>query len=372
MIWLQRLLAGFGVLYVLQALYSEDASRGLQNVCFFFIPFSLVFALLIDLRWDRRLLVYCGAVVAAEALIFGAIGFGQYAMRDLFWNDEVMLANDFHVYFRVNSLFWDPNIFGRYLALATVIAVTVMLWTRRVPTALALSGGAIVLLVAMATTFSQSSYAALLAGLAALAALRWSLRWTTAVCVVGIAGAAIAALAAGSIDLSTSNRVNKDTGGRANLISGGLELFADRPVWGYGSGSFSEAFEEQITDGPALVSESHTEPVTVAAEQGALGLVAYAALVGVALWVLASGLGTMMPGIRGSPQSAGPPAIAAAAILAAMIALLVHTVTYAGFFEDPITWVLLAAGSVLAADRAGDDQATERASTDGSAVPAEA
>ena len=39
---------------------------------------------------------------------------------------------------------------------------------------------------------------------------------------------------------------------------------------------------------------------------------------------------------------------ARAAILAAFVALLVHTIAYAGFFEDPITWVLLAVGASLA------------------------
>ena len=40
--------------------------------------------------------------------------------------------------------------------------------------------------------------------------------------------------------------------------------------------------------------------------------------------------------------------VARAAVLAAFVALLVHTMAYAGFFEDPITWVLLAVGASLA------------------------
>ena len=45
--------------------------------------------------------------------------------------------------------------------------------------------------------------------------------------------------------------------------------------------------------------------------------------------------------------------IARAAVLAAFVALLVHTMAYAGFFQDPITWVLLAVGASLAAARTG-------------------
>jgi respiratory-subunit NADH dehydrogenase subunit len=53
---------------------------------------------------------------------------------------------------------------------------------------------------------------------------------------------------------------------------------------------------------------------------------------------------------RESPRSETGPAghTARAALLAAFVALLVHTLSYAGFFEDPITWVLLAVGASLA------------------------
>ena len=42
-----------------------------------------------------------------------------------------------------------------------------------------------------------------------------------------------------------------------------------------------------------------------------------------------------------------------AAVLAAFVALLIHTMAYAGFFQDPITWVLMAIGASLAAGRSG-------------------
>jgi hypothetical protein len=45
--------------------------------------------------------------------------------------------------------------------------------------------------------------------------------------------------------------------------------------------------------------------------------------------------------------------VARAAVFATFVALIVHTMAYAGFYEDPITWVLLAAGVSLAtADQA--------------------
>jgi putative inorganic carbon (HCO3(-)) transporter len=336
-------LATVVVLYALQTLYSPDFSKSLQNVCFFFVPFSLVYALLRDVAWTRRLLVAVLWVVAVEAIAFVVVGSIEYLSHDLFWNDQVIRSNAFHTYFRVNSIFWDPNIYGRYLALVIVIAMAALLWAKERRTIAMLIALVAVLWLGLVPTFSQSSFAALLAGLAVLAALRWSLRWTLAAVGAGVAVAVVIVLFAGGISKLSPDRFNVDTGGRANLVSGGADLFAQRPLWGYGAGSFPRAYREHIATKKAPVSVSHTEPVTVAAEQGLIGLVAYAALLVAAVWTMCSGLGPGREG-QGRPLSQ----VARAAVLATFIALLVHTMAYAGFYEDPITWVLLAAAASLA------------------------
>lgn len=334
---LPLVLAAVVLLYAVQALYSPDFSKGLQNVCFFFVPFSLVYALLRDVEWDRKLLVLVLWVVAVEAVAFVIVGSVEYLSRDLFWNDQVIRSNEFHTYFRVNSIFWDPNIYGRYLALVIVIGMSALLWAKERRALAMLTALVAVLWLGLVMTFSQSSFAALLAGLAVLAALRWSWRWTLAAVGAGAVLAVVIVLFAGGISKLSPDRFNVDTGGRANLVSGGTDLFAQRPIWGYGAGSFPRAYREHIATKKAPVSVSHTEPVTVAAEQGLLGLVAYAALLVTALWTMASGL------------SPSPPLVARAAVLATFVALLIHTMAYAGFYEDPITWVLLAVGASLAA-----------------------
>jgi putative inorganic carbon (HCO3(-)) transporter len=367
-------LAGVVLLYALQTLYSPDFSKSLQNVCFFFVPFSLVYALLRDVEWDRRLLAWTLGVIAVEAIAFVAVGSVEYLTKSLFWNDQVIRSNEFHTYFRVNSIFWDPNIYGRYLALVITIAMAALLWAkeRRVFAMLAALVG--VLWLGLVPTFSQSSFAALLGGLAVLAALRWSWRWAVgAVGVAAVAGVIIVLFAGGNSSISFS-RINLDTGGRLNLVSGGAELFADRPLWGYGAGSFPRAYREHVATKKAPVSVSHTQPVTVAAEQGLIGLFAYAALLLAALWTMSTGLfrgsplgdttppagGTGEGGVEDALARSAPPSpvtgpagrsvfVGRAAVLATFVALLVHTMAYAGFFEDPIAWVLLAMGASLAA-----------------------
>jgi putative inorganic carbon (HCO3(-)) transporter len=341
-VWLPRLLAAFVVLYALQALYSEDFSKALQNACFFLVPFTVAYALLADVEWDKRLISWTLVLVAVEAVLFVLIGSVEYLSRSLFWNDAVIRSNEFHTYFRVNSVFWDPNVYGRYLALVIVVVTTALLWVKDRRSFWLLAGAILVLWIGLAETFSQSSFIALLAGLAVLAAMRWSWRWTAAAVVVGAAGAILVVLFAGGYKV----RLNIDTSGRADLVSGGIDLFSERPLQGYGSGSFQQAYREHRAKKNIPVSISHTEPVTVAAEQGIVGLAAYLALIAVALWTMGAGMWARAPGRDPTLLDA-----ARAAVLATFVALLLHTLAYAGFFEDPITWVLLAVGASLAAAR---------------------
>jgi len=356
--WMKPLLAASVLLYAIGLFYSDDQSQGLLNFCFFLVPFALVFVLMIEVDWSPRTLRVSLYAVIGLALLWAVVGFVEYQMRELLWNEVVIRSNDFHVYFRVNSLFWDPNVYGRYLALVITVVAAALLWARQYRDAIALAAVSGVLWLALITTFSQSSFVALLAGLATLVALRWSMKL-----VLGGLGAlalltVILAVFAGGLVKLDLDRLNPQTAGRADLVSGGIELFGDRPLVGYGPGSFSLAFREQVSGPDAPVTESHTEPVTVAAEQGLIGLAVYLGLIISGLLVLGAGMRSTMPGLSGWGSSGrgegdgagtdrGPPA-ARAAVLAAFVAILIHTLTYAGFLDDPVTWVLLAIGYSLA------------------------
>jgi putative inorganic carbon (hco3(-)) transporter len=349
--WLRPLLATSVVLFATGLLWSGDQSQGLQHLCFFLVPFAVVFSLMLDVPLDRRTLRTMLLVVAGLGLVWASVGFVEYQVRELLWNEAVIRSNEFHVYFRVNSLFWDPNIYGRYLAIVITVIAAALLWARQRNEAIALAVTSGVLWLALTTTFSQSSFIALLAGLATLAALRWSLRLVAGgITLLLVAGFLFAAFAGGLVKLDL-NRLNPQTGGRANLVEGGVDLFLDRPVFGWGSGAFSRAFKEEIAGPGAPVTESHTEPVTVAAELGTAGLAVYLALMVAAFAALSAGMRGVMPGLGGDGIGAGsvrgPPG-ARAGMLAAFVAVLVHTVFYAGFLDDPVTWVLLAIGCSLA------------------------
>lgn len=349
--WFLPLLAAAVAVYAIGILWSEDRSAGLLNLCFFLVPFAVVFGLLTEVRWDRRRLILIAWVILGMALLCAVIGLVEWGSRSLLWNQAVIRSNDFHVYFRVNSLFWDPNVFGRYLALAITIGAAALVWARRPRDVGALTICLIVLWLALLVTYSQSSFIALLAGLAALAALRWSARVVAGgLVLLAIAAVLFGTFAGGVIKLDLG-ALNKQTSGRANLVEGGIDLFENRPLYGYGSGAFSSAFRREVAGPDAPVTESHTEPVTVAAERGVVGLLFYLALIAAALATLTAGLRRVMPGLGATTGAVdpvrGPPA-ARAAVFACFVAVLVHTLTYAGFLDDPVTWVLLAVGYSLA------------------------
>jgi O-antigen ligase len=339
--WL--LLASVG-LYALQTIYSSDHTRGIENVAVFYVPFALLFGLMRDVAWTRELLLRCLAVAVGLAVLFAGVGFVEYARKELFLNPKVVAANQYDNYFRVNSLFFDPSIYGRFLALVMIALTTVALWSARRRDTLIAAAILAWLLAGLVTSFSQSSIAALLLGLAVLAAWRWDVRATAAAALALVACAgAIVLLAPSSLHFGlkgTGGSTSNATSGRTTLISGGLELFAKRPLEGYGAGSFEVQYK-RYGGGTSenATSASHTIPVTVAAEQGVLGLALYAALITCAFLVL----------LRDAGRS--PTRIALAACFAALV---LHTWTYADFLEDPFTWAILAMGIALARAAPGD------------------
>ena len=85
---------------------------------------------------------------------------------------------------------------------------------------------------------------------------------------------------------------------------------------------------------------SHTTPLTVAAELGLLGLALYAALLAGAAWAIDQ--------VRRRDFALG------LRLGAALLALFVQSLTFSGFFEDPVTWLAIAVAASFLLSRADD------------------
>jgi len=161
--WLEWLLCASIVLYAVQATYSDDLAHGLQSVVFFYVPFALLLGLLREVPWTTRLALQCLGVLVALAVVFVGVGFVEYARKELLLNPRLIAAGQYESYFRVNSLFFDPNIYGRFLALVMLGVATIVMWTRRTRDVLGGVALLAVLWAGLVLSFSQSSFTALLA-----------------------------------------------------------------------------------------------------------------------------------------------------------------------------------------------------------------
>src|SRR5206468_2570387 len=120
-----------------------------------------------------------------------------------------------------------------------------LLWAQRRRDVVASAGILAVLWAGIVLSFSQSSFGALLVGLAVLAAFRWGWRPVLAAgAAAGVVAVAVVVAAPGLVHLNYKSKhgVNRASSGRLDLIRGGVAMFADRPVWGYGSGSFAKRY----------------------------------------------------------------------------------------------------------------------------------
>jgi putative inorganic carbon (hco3(-)) transporter len=357
------------VLYSIQSAYSTDFETAVKNVAFFYIPFALLLKLVTSLDWTDRLLKLCLRVLVGLAVLFVLVGFWEYHARHLLWNPSVIESNQFQSYFRVNSLFFDPNIYGRFLVMVMIALAAILLFSASSRIVLGLAVLLALLWGGLVLSFSQSSIAALLVGLAVLAAVRWRAKPVIALVVAGLIVAGLVVLAApSSVHLKghSAKSLNHATSGRFNLMKGGLRMFADRPIYGYGAGSFAERFRARERKSEAqAASASHTIPITVAAEQGIVGLAVYVFLLFVSFRLLFEGLLSL--------RGPGPPTVRMVARLvmaAAFSALAFHTLLYADFLEDPLTWMILGLGIALRRSAPRARRREAMAAANGPAEPA--
>ena len=331
--------------------WSDDVREGAVALAFFVLPFGLLALVLSRLEWTRLALTRLYALLAVLAVGFAAVGIFQWITRDIFWNPKVIIGNAYHpeLFFRVNSVFWDPSIYGRFLVVAILATlVVVLLGARREVLAAAIAGIAFVW-AGLLVSFSQSSFAALFAGTLLAAAFVW--RWRTAVAlglvtVVALTVAFAIPPSRDSLVDQSRKGLNNATSGRWGQITQGLRIAGDHPLQGVGLGSFKRAYADRtgVKGDEPKEAASHNTPVTVVAETGVPGLL----LLG---WLLVVALVTALG--RAGASFGGRVALVVGASLAA---IAVHSLFYNAFFEDPMTWGLLALAATASRvrDREGD------------------
>jgi O-antigen ligase len=300
--------------------WSADPRQGGVQMLFFYLPFGFLLSRLAALRPTvSQLRLMLGAQVAL-GLVFAAVALWQYEAKHVFWNQKIIVGNEYASFFRVNSLFYDASIYGRFMAVTIVLLLGVAVHRRLTAPLLVLVAA---LFVGQYVAYSQSSLLALAAGAAVLGATIWPRRLMVALAVAviltGLAGLAISTH-------GTSTR--QVTSGRSKLIEDGWHVIKRHPFDGAGLGGFARAaLAGSAHPGRTRTAASHTTPVTVLAELGPLGLAAYLALVGSIAWA------ALRP---------GPDRRVRLVLVAALAAVLTSSLFYNAYFEDPASWILTA------------------------------
>src|SRR5439155_20196440 len=151
--------AGLIGLYGLSLLWTKDVHAGSIELLFFLFPFATLVAVVARGPCPPWLPRALGVTLVGEALVFAAIGLWEEATHHVYFSPFLEVSNAYTTYFRVNSLFYDPNIYARHLVLALVLLL-VALWRRHVPIAYAALAGA-VLWFGLYYSYSQSGLVAL-------------------------------------------------------------------------------------------------------------------------------------------------------------------------------------------------------------------
>jgi O-antigen ligase len=206
--------------------------------------------------------------------------------------------------------------------------IVVALWFGRIAV---LAGAAVAALLwaGLYFSYSQSSMVALCAGLltATLVAATPRVRW------IVLAVGAASVLLAGSIAIASGHRdsLTRFTSGRSDLVRDTLHEIRDHPVLGVGIGNEARVGAPARRQGDFVRTPSHTTPLTVTAELGIAGALAYLAF-------LACSALLVVRVYRRDP-------VVGLTLGTLLVALVVHSLFYSGFFEDPLTWGILALGA---------------------------
>lgn len=312
--------------------WSVDLHTAAIDMLAFYIPFTLLAVSIARLPWRTSRVRILYGELAAMALIFAVVGFYQYETRTIFENTKLQQINVFQALFRVNSVFFDPSIYGRFLVIA-LIATAVLIVRGRLSLRVGLAALGLIAVVwlGLLISFSQSSFAALLVAVFALAAIAWGWKSLFALAAVLVVAAGIAVTQPHlmhALRHHTTSGLKKATGGRSTLIAVGIRIAEAHPTHGVGLGGFEHAYSKRTHQTPRK-SASHNTPVTVAAEEGGPGLLLFFWLVGALLLAAYR---------RIDHRTYGLLALAAGLSL---LAIFIHSNAYNDFFEDPTTWLLI-------------------------------
>ena len=312
--------------------------------------FAVFIAAALILEQKDVLLIFRTLHITALAL--APLAFGEALMGKVLWQGQRLMVEQT---LRINATFVDPNIYARYLVLAIAANLVLQMYCLATRDRLLYWAGLVILLGQLVLTGSRGGVLTLLAVLV-LALILLPRRKAIAglLAGVGVGGVVLClvqphlwqrAMIIGEIFTNAESQ-------RLYLIKVALAIFRDHPLAGTGLGTFQTVFMsqyEQFKTMAAGAERSHTTVLTIAAEQGVIGLVLLLAVIAVLIFVVARLYAdhTSYIDLFRAPN----PYVLGAGCLLWIAAVFVSSQAEGRFFEDPLFWIASAALVVLGRER---------------------
>jgi O-antigen ligase len=328
-------LAAWVLLAAASLFWTSDLDKGAFGVIDVAFPFGALTALVGSFGLERVFPVRLGRLQVALGLLFSLVAVYQWQTHNLFSSRKLEVDNAYASFFRVNSLFFDPSLFGRFQTLAILTLVGALLIARRTPRPLLLVLASAAVFVGLALSYSQSSLLALDVGLVVIAGVVWRGR-----AVLGFAAlAALVLLASLAVPTARhkifSTSLSNVTSNRSSILSKGIDAFKRHPFAGSGLGSFARSAGTTAKERSRIAP--HNVVLQEAVELGLLGLIVLAGIIVAVLRLL----------LR--PADASRARTLRLVLAAELAAIAVSSLFYAALFEDPVFWVAAALVALSAA-----------------------
>lgn len=246
-----------------------------------YVAFVFVAPSLIEDRRDIERIV--GAFLLIAALL-AVVAIAQRLVGVFNWRTILVQSDDYS--YRSNATFADPNNLARYFAISMSLAVGLLLSTgpRRQTVYLALPM-LVLSAVGIVATASRSGWLVLIFCTFLVVLISPISRYTKGKLVFGSAGALVAMLALllfqGGADAERVKSLASGVqaiGQREFLIRAGWQMFLDSPLIGVGSGNYQHSLTVSylyLIPTWARTTLSHTSIVSLLAELGIVGLLAF-------------------------------------------------------------------------------------------------
>jgi O-antigen ligase len=310
--------------------WSGEPRLGALYLVLFMLPFALLAVSLARLPWAPGWIGVLYVQLAAMAVAFAGAGIWQYATRDTYLRPRVVAAAATAPtgwFYRVGPVFDDPSGYARFLVVAILAGLVLVLYAKS-GAAWAAAGAIAVTWVGLVPSFSGAALLALAVGGLCAVVVLWRRR---ALLPVAAAAGAIAAVALAVPQvhdrLAGDSGLSRAVDARTRLVSNGVVKALDHPLFGVGTGGFRE------TD----ASAAHDTATTVAVETGLPGLAALAWLLVAALWLAFR---------RNHVRTAGGRVRLGLGL--ALAATVVESLADDALFQEPLFWGVLALTAVAA------------------------